>query len=251
MGGPMQYLQVIFSKAAAKWYAGACLILMMAWSGAQANQLAAIFDSPLLGGWRVPTMVSGAVVSALVIAILIGGIKRIGSFSSKLVPFMFVLYVGACFWIVVANLDQMGAIFKMMVDSAFTPRALASGTLVGGVMSALRWGVFKGLQTSEAGIGTQTIPHSMAQTQDPVAQGALAMLSTYTAGFVAFLSGSVTLITATGSIPSYPSASAWWRAPSNTTSHSLGLRSSLSARCSLALAPFWAIATTEVSATAI
>lgn len=203
-GGPMQYLQYIFSKGIAKWYAVACLILMTAWSGAQANQLAAIFNSPLLGSFRVPTMVSGIVIAALVMVILIGGIKRIGAFSSKLVPFMFVLYVGSCFWIVFANLDKMGGIFYQMVHSALTPYSLASGVAVGGIMSALRWGVFKGLQTNEAGIGTQTIPHSMAETSDPVAQGTLAMLSTYTAGFVAFLSGSVTLLTETWLDPELP-----------------------------------------------
>src|SRR5579883_861770 len=52
MGGPMQYLKGLFSPFAAKWYAICCLILMMAWSAAQANQLAAIFDSPFLGAYR-------------------------------------------------------------------------------------------------------------------------------------------------------------------------------------------------------
>jgi alanine or glycine:cation symporter, AGCS family len=81
---------------------------------------------------------------------------------------------------------------------------MATGTLVGGVVSALRWGVFKGMQTTEAGIGTQTIPHSMAETSDPVAQRTIAMLSTYSAGFVALLSGCVALITGTWQDPSLP-----------------------------------------------
>ena len=71
-------------------------------------------------------------------------------------------------------------------------------------MSSLRWGIFKGTQICEAGVGTQTIPHSMAETNDPVAQGSLAMLSTYAAGFVAFLSGCVSLVTETWQDPSLP-----------------------------------------------
>ncbi|MBS0635149.1 MAG: sodium:alanine symporter family protein, partial [Verrucomicrobia bacterium] len=69
---------------------------------------------------------------------------------------------------------------------------------------SLRWGIFKGIQCCETGIGTQTMPHSMAETQNPVAQGLLAMLSTYTAGVVAFLSGCVALLTKTWQDPSLP-----------------------------------------------
>lgn len=204
MGGPMQYLKHLFSAKVAKWYAMCCLILMTAWSGAQANQLAAILDSPLLGDYRITTAISGVLIALLVIVILLGGIKRIGAISSKLVPMMFVLYLGACLWILALNVDKFWAVCCMIVQSAFSPYALASGTLVGGIVSALRWGMFKGIQANEAGIGTQAIPHSMAETQDPEAQGTLAMLSTYTAGVVAFLSGCVALITQTWQDPALP-----------------------------------------------
>jgi AGCS family alanine or glycine:cation symporter len=204
MGGPMQYLKHLLSPALAKWYAIGCFILMAAWSSAQANQLAAILNSPLLETYRIPTVISGAVIALLVILTLIGGIKRISSLSSKLVPMMFVLYLGSCLWIILYNIDKLGEIISTVFHSALSPYALASGTVVGGVMSSLRWGIFKGIQTCEAGIGTQTIPHSMAQTEDPIAQGTLAMLSTYTAGFIAFLSGIVALMTQTWLNPQLP-----------------------------------------------
>lgn len=204
MGGPMQYLAHIFSPGLAKWYATGCFILMAAWSSAQANQLAAIFDSPLLGSYRLSTAVSGFCIALLVILALMGGIKRISALSTKLVPIMFVLYLGSCFWILMLNYDKLLDIFSTILQSAFQPYALASGTLVGGVVSSLRWGVFKGVQTCEAGLGTQSIPHSMAETEDPSAQATLAMLSTYTAGFVAFLSGCVALVTETWLDPTLP-----------------------------------------------
>lgn len=81
---------------------------------------------------------------------------------------------------------------------------MASGAVVGGLMSSLRWGIFKGTQICEAGVGTQTIPHSMAETNDPIAQGTLAMFSTYAAGFIAFLSGCVSLMTDTWQDPTLP-----------------------------------------------
>lgn len=197
MGGPMQYLKELISPFAANWYAGCCLVLMTVWSGTQANQLAAIFDSPLLGAYRIPTLVSGAIIAFLTIVTLMGGIKRVAALSSKLVPTMFSLYMVACLWIIVVNIDQFGAIMRTIFAGVFSPSEMATGTLVGGVISALRWGIFKGTQANEAGVGTQAIPHSMAETKDPVSQGMLAMLSTYMAGAVAFISGYVALVTNT------------------------------------------------------
>lgn len=203
-GGPMQYLSYILSPKAAQWYAICGSLLMAAWSAAQANQLAAILDSPLLGDYRVPTFISGGFLSLFVLLILIGGIKRVSSFSSKLVPLMFVLYLGSVMWILFSNTDKFLWVFGEIIHSAFTPYAMATGTLVGGIVSAMRWGVFKGIQATEAGVGTQTIPHSMAETNDPHAQGILAMLSTYTAGIIAFLSGCVCLVTDTWQDPNLP-----------------------------------------------
>lgn len=203
-GGPMQYLKEIFSPFAAKWYAIFGCVVMTAWSAAQANQLGAILDSPLLGEYRVPTIMSGTVIAFLALITLLGGIKRVSSFSAKLVPTMFTLYVGASMWILFSSSDKFWAVCQMIFHSAFSPYAMASGALVGGIVSAMRWGVFKGTQATEAGVGTQAIPHSMAQTDDPIAQGVLAMVSTYTAGFVAFISGSVVLVTETWQNPEIP-----------------------------------------------
>lgn len=204
MGGPMQYLKNLISPAAAKWYAICGFILMTVWSCAQANQLAAILDSPLLEGNRIPTSVTGAVIALLVFIALMGGIKRIGSVSAKLVPLMFALYVGSSLWIIVSNYDKLFEITGQIFSSALGPHAMASGTIVGGIISTLRWGVFKGIQMTEAGVGTQSIPHSMAETNDPAAQGTLAMISTYTAGLVAVISGFVVLVTGTWQDPHLP-----------------------------------------------
>lgn len=204
MGGPMQYLKTLLSPSFAKWYAMAGLLLMMAWSSAQANQLVAILDSPLLGDYRISTMVSGAVIAVLTLIVLIGGIQRISSLSAKLVPVMFTLYVGASLWIVFMNVDRLGEVFGVIISSALSPYAMGTGAVVGGIMSSLRWGIFKGTQVCEAGVGTQAIPHSMAETNDPKAQATLAMLSTYTAGILSFLSGCVSLLTGTWEDPTLP-----------------------------------------------
>ena len=182
MGGPMQYLERLISHRLAKWYALLCLILEAAWSGAQSNQLAALLASPQLGSFSIPTMITGSALAIFVLLFLIGGIRRIAELSGKLVPLMFVLCVGACFWIIFSNISMLPAITVEIFKSLFSPYAMATGALIGGITSSMRWGIFKGVQTSEAGVGTQTIPHSMAETQDPVHQGILAMVSTYSAG---------------------------------------------------------------------
>jgi AGCS family alanine or glycine:cation symporter len=195
MGGPMQYLENLVSPWLAKWYAVGCLLLMVVWSGAQSNQLAAVLNSSFLGSYRISTTVSGLLIALFALITLTGGIRRLGSFSAKLIPVMFILYVGSCLWILGANIGGLGAAFYEVISSFLSPQALATGTVVGGVVAALRWGIFKGVQCCEAGIGTQTIPHSMAETDDPETQATLAILSTYTAGLVAFLSGMVAIVT--------------------------------------------------------
>ncbi len=114
MGGPMQYLKHLLSPSVANWYAIGCFILMAAWSSAQANQLAAILNSPLLESYRIPTAISGVSIAALVIFALLGGIKRISSLSSKLIPTMFVLYVGSCFWIILYHVDKLWEIMQLI-----------------------------------------------------------------------------------------------------------------------------------------
>ncbi len=196
-GGPMQYMQDEIKPWLAKWYAFFTFIMLLGWSAAQANQLGAIFSSELVGKFSIPNWVTGAILAVLVTALLLSGFKRISSFSAKLVPVMFLIYLGGSLWIILANFSSLPSIFKMVIESAFAPKAFGSGIMVGGIVSALRWGVFKGLQASEAGVGTQTIPHSMAETKVPFDQGILAMVSTYSAGCIFILSSLVALVTET------------------------------------------------------
>jgi AGCS family alanine or glycine:cation symporter len=81
---------------------------------------------------------------------------------------------------------------------------MASGTAVGGIVSALRMGIFKGIQATEAGVGTQSIPHSLAETNDAGTQGIISMASAFTAGIIAFISGCIVLVTDTWQDPELP-----------------------------------------------
>lgn len=197
MGGPMQYLKDAFSPFLAKLYAVFALILMIAWSSAQANQLASVLNLPMLEEYRVPIFITGVVTAFGVMAVVLGGIKRLGNFSEKLVPIMFIVYVGAALWIIGSNISRLPDAISLVFSSAFSPYTFANGVVVGGLVQSLRWGIFRGLQSNEAGIGTQTIPHSMTQNEIPVNQGMLSMVATYSAGFICIISGLVALLTNT------------------------------------------------------
>lgn len=194
MGGPMQYMKAELGVFWGKWYAFFCLLLMIVWSAAQANQLADIFSSELLGRYAIPEIITGMILSISIYLILMGGIKRIGNFSEKLVPVMFFLYLSASFWIIACNYSLIPQLIKLIFMSALKPVNLATGIIVGGLTNSLRWGIFKGAQSNEAGIGTSTIPHSMADTSVPTNQGILSMAATYSSGFICILSGFVTLM---------------------------------------------------------
>lgn len=197
-GGPMQYLKSIHPSLA-KLYAVSGVVLLAIWSSLQANTLA-----DLLYAYDIPNYVTGIVLSLLVLGALLGGIQRIGKISEKLVPFMFFLYTGAALWIIGLNISQLPGIVSLIYTSAFTPSAFFGGVATGSAFSAIRWGLFRGVQANEAGVGTAAIPHSMAEIYSPQEQGILAMVSIYSHGFICLLSGLVTLCTGTWSDYSLP-----------------------------------------------
>ncbi len=173
MGGPMQYLQVL-SPRFAWWYAIGALCLLVIWSTAQANIVA-----DLMYTFHVPHWATGLVLSVVITYALFGGIKRIGAISEKIVPVMFVMYTAAAGYIILLNITALPAIFGIMLRSVFSRDALVGASVATGFYQAMRWGVIRGFQANEAGIGTATIPHSMAETHNPTPQGILTMASTF------------------------------------------------------------------------
>ncbi len=196
MGGPMQYLKDEFHPFMAQWYAFFGLILFTIWSGWQVNVLADMLEI-----YRVPPYVTGISLALVTTYVLIGGIKRIGHLSAKIVPFMFFLYTLAALWVIIYHIADLPAMIRLIIMSAFSQKAITGGAAAGGVYHALRWGLLKGFQANESGFGTSTIPHSMAETESATAQGILAMAATYAHGFICLLSGLVTLLTGTWNDP--------------------------------------------------
>ena len=143
----------------------------------QVNTIVAAIDTALLeygivgsGSLSTLNLVVGIIVTLLVALVLLGGIKRIGSVSEKLVPFMALFYIALAVGVMVLNFERLPYVFKSIVAGAFDPAAFTGGT-IGSLFVSMQKGVSRGIFSNEAGLGTGSIAHACADTKKPVKQG--------------------------------------------------------------------------------
>lgn len=116
-------------------------------------------------------LVIGILVAAFVAVVIIGGIKRIGAVTEKLVPAMAVIYIIAALIVVIGNIGQLGTVLGAIFTSAFNPQAIAGGALGVGIMTTIQKGIARGVFSNEAGLGSAPIAHAATSHTDPVKQG--------------------------------------------------------------------------------
>ncbi len=116
----------------------------------------------------------GVVLAFLVGVVIIGGIKNIASVTSKIVPFMALLYVGTAMVIIIMNIHFADDAFMLIINGAFSPEALK-----GGFVGVLIFGFQRGAFSNEAGIGSASIAHATAKTDEPVSEGIVALLEPF------------------------------------------------------------------------
>lgn len=124
----------------------------------------------------VPTWLTGVVSAVIIAAVILGGIKRIGAVTSRLVPYMAVLYVTGGLAVVLMNFQEIPGILTIIFKSAFQPAAQIGGFAGGTFIFMLTWGVKRGLFSNESGQGSAPIAHAAAKTDEPVREGVVAML---------------------------------------------------------------------------
>lgn len=178
-GGPMYYIRNGLAK---KWHwLGFAFALFGSFAGfgiantVQSNSVSQV----LLDSYSVPPLATGLVLMLLVGAVILGGIKRIASVASWLVPFMAVSYILMATVAIVTHIDQVPQAIATIVESALTGSAAAGGFAGATVWAALRFGVARGIFSNEAGLGSAPIAHAAARTDQPVQQGMIAMLGTF------------------------------------------------------------------------
>lgn len=189
LGGPTQYLKD-FHPLLGQWYGAVTIFLFAGWSGMQANTLASTYA---LEG--VNPYITGAVLAIVVFVVLLGGIKRIGEVASKLVPFMFVMYVTFAMGILLSDIGALQNAFSLIFSHVFNPCAAVSGFVGATVFSAVRTGVLRNMYITESGLGTSSIAHAMADTDSARDQSILAMFSVIADMTLSILSGLLVIVT--------------------------------------------------------
>mgnify|MGYP000339724483 CR=1 FL=1 len=181
VGGPMYYIK---NGLGSRWQFLAVLyslfgVLTVFGTGnaTQVNTIVTAIDSALLAYGSslnsiLPTvnLVVGVVVAMMVAMVLLGGVKRIGSVTEKLVPFMALFYVVLGIGVVLLNLERLPGVLQSIFEGAFNPAAFTGG-IIGSLFVSMQKGVSRGIFSNEAGLGTGSIAHACADTQKPVTQG--------------------------------------------------------------------------------
>lgn len=181
VGGPMYYIKNGLSK---KWHFLAVLYalfgVLTVFGTGNATQVNTIVSSihSALNNLHVidgtvderANLIFGIFIAAFVAMVLLGGIQRIGQVSEKLVPFMATLYVILAIGVVILHINRVPAVFAMIFKSAFTPQA-ATGGIIGSMFLSMKKGVSRGIFSNEAGLGTGSIAHACADTNNAVHQG--------------------------------------------------------------------------------
>ena len=181
VGGPMYYIKNGLKK---HWHWLAYLfsifgVLTVFGTGnaTQVNTITTAIDSALInygvieaGKSGTLNLIIGIVLAALIALILLGGIKRIGRVTEKLVPFMAVVYILLALGVILLNIKNVPGVFASIFEGAFSPASVTGGA-VGSFFMSMKKGVSRGIFSNEAGLGTGSIAHACADTQKPVKQG--------------------------------------------------------------------------------
>ena len=177
IGGPMYALERGLKQ---KWL-GVLFALFAGFAcfgignGTQGNSITGMVNDT----FGVSPYITGAILTILTGVVIIGGVKSIAKVCEKLVPFMAGFYIIGCIIILILNHAYVLDALKLIVSSAFTPKAAGGGFIGSTVMMAIRFGIARGLFTNEAGLGSAPIVDAAASTRNPVRQGLIAMTGVF------------------------------------------------------------------------
>ena len=177
-GGPMYYIE---RGLGIKWLAKlfALFGVMVAFFGIGTFPQVNAITHAMQDTFNIPVLVTAIVVTLLVGLIILGGVKRIATASSVIVPFMAILYVTTSLIIILLNIEKVPDAISLIIYSAFDPQAALGGVVGFTVMKAIQSGVARGIFSNESGLGSAPIAAAAAQTREPVRQGLISMTGTF------------------------------------------------------------------------
>ena len=177
-GGPMYYIE---RGLGIKWLAKlfALFGVMVAFFGIGTFPQVNAITHAMQDTFNIPILVTAIIVTLLVGLIILGGVKRIATASSLIVPFMAILYVTTSLVIILLNLEKVPDAISLIIYSAFNPQAALGGAVGFTVMKAIQSGVARGIFSNESGLGSAPIAAAAAQTREPARQGLISMTGTF------------------------------------------------------------------------
>ena len=190
VGGPMYYIKNGLGKnwrwLAALFSLFGVLTVFGTGNATQVNTITTAINSALLNYHLInedavstSNLIIGIIIAILVATVLLGGVKRIGRVTEKLVPFMALIYIVLSLGVILLNLNRVPSVFASIVEGAFSPASVTGG-VVGSFFLSMKKGVSRGIFSNEAGLGTGSIAHACADTKKPVKQGFFGIFEVFT-----------------------------------------------------------------------
>lgn len=169
IGGPMYYIKNGLGKKwlAALFAAFAMIACIGTGNATQSNSISGVLDL----NFDVSPWITGLILTVIVGAVIIGGVKRIATVNEKLVPVMAVFFILSAIVALGLNVNKIPNAFSLIFKEAFNFKSAFGGVAGYGILSAMRYGVGRGVFSNEAGLGSAPIAHSASSTKDPVMQG--------------------------------------------------------------------------------
>ena len=195
-GDPIYYIRAAFRGKFGKFLSGffaVAIILALGFMGnmVQSNSISDAFHT----AFGVPKLAVGVVVAVLAAFIFLGGVRRIASFTEKIVPVMAVFYIVGCVAILCINHSALLEALRSIFVCAFDPKAILGGALGLTMREAMRYGVARGLFSNEAGMGSTPHAHAMAKVEKPQDQGVIAMMGVFIDTFVVLTLTALVILT--------------------------------------------------------
>ncbi len=184
-GGPIYYIKARFQGKFGKFLAGffsLAIIFALGFTGnmVQANSISSAFKT----AFGVDPRIVGVICAVIAAFIFLGGVRRIASFTEKVVPVMAIFYMVGCVVILFINHEMLIPAIKSIFVAAFDPRAILGGAVGITVREAMRYGVARGLFSNEAGMGSTPHAHALAKVEKPQDQGVIAMIGVFVDTFI-------------------------------------------------------------------
>ena len=185
LGGPMLYLRSVIGGRALSWlYGASCFVFsLMVGNAIQANTVRLSLERT----WNIPTLPTAIVLTLFVLYVVLGGAQRVARLSQALVPLKITVFLVSCIGVLLYHYQAIIPALALILKHAFTPLAVAGGTLGFGVQQAIRFGMSRSIMANESGLGTAAILYGSTGSAEPIRDAIISMVSTFISIIVCFM----------------------------------------------------------------